>query len=230
MKEYFELIRNYNLGFLISAGAKEIKRKIWREMILNSYSQNYEDLIIEKFFDKKYRGKYLEIGAYHPTRLSNMYRFYKNGWRGAVVEPNPVVKNIFNKIRPKDRFINIGISNKNRDMDYYQFLIPALNTFSKKEAEKSIKNGHKLENIIKIQTKRIEGVVDRKIDYLSIDTEGFDEMILKSWPWGKYSPKVICIEGGNSRIKYFLKSKCYVLRGKTKSNSIFVKSIKKTEI
>lgn len=224
MKKYFELIRNYNLGFLISAATKEIKRKIWREMILNSYSQNYEDLIVEKFFDKKYRGKYLEIGAYHPTRLSNTYRFYKIGWRGTVVEPNPEVKNIFNKIRPKDKFINAGVSNINDSMNYYQFLIPALNTFSKEEAEKNIYNGHKLEKTVKIKTIKVDEIIDENIDFLSIDTEGFDELILKNWPWKKSHPKVICIEDGSKKIKYLLKRFGYLKKGKTKSNSFFLKN------
>jgi len=79
MKKFFELIRNYKFRFIFTAGVKEIVRKIWRETIFNSYSQNYEDLIVEKFFGRKYRSKYLEIGAYHPTRLSNTYRFYKKG-------------------------------------------------------------------------------------------------------------------------------------------------------
>lgn len=230
MKKYFELIKNYKLGFLIKAGLKEIKRRIWREMLVGSYSQNYEDLIVEKYFDRKYRGKYLEIGAYHPTRLSNTYHFYKIGWRGTVVEPNPEVKNIFNKIRPEDNFINAGISNINGSMNYYQFLIPALNTFSKGDAEKNINNGHKLEKIIKIKTIKVDEIIDENIDFLSIDTEGFDEMILKNWPWNKYSPKVICVEDGNTRIKSLLKNIGYIFQWKTKSNSIFAKGVKKTEI
>lgn len=228
MKKYFEIInllRYYGLKKIFAAGIFEIYRKVWLEFINNSYSQNGEDILIEKLFDKNYIGNYLEIGAYHPSRLSNTYRFYKKGWRGIVVEPNPTVKNIFNKTRPKDKFINVGISDKNGYMDYYLFLIPALNTFSKKEADKSIKNGHKLENIIKIQTIQIGEVIDDRIDFLSIDTEGFDEMILKSWPWKKYGPKVICVEDGRKRIKYLLKNNGYVLSQKTKSNSIFVKSI-----
>jgi len=221
MPKYFELLKNYNLGLLIRALFSELKRKVWQEFVKNSYAQNGEDLIIEKLFDKNFIGRYLEIGAYHPTRLSNTYRLYKSGWRGTVVEANPEVNKIFNKIRPKDLFLNIGISDKNSSMDYYQFLIPALNTFSKKNANESIKNGHKLENIIKIQTKKIDVVVDKKIDFLSIDTEGFDKMILKTWPWKKYKPRVICVENGTNGVVIFLKKQGYTLHRKTKYNSIF---------
>ena len=49
----------------------------------------------------------------------------------------------------------MGISDKNGFMNYYKFLIPALNTFSKTEANKSIKNGHKLIETQKIKTTKI---------------------------------------------------------------------------
>lgn len=92
---------------LVRAGILEIHRKIWRELICNSYSQSYEDLIIDKYFDYKKNGFYLEIGSYHPKRLSNTYRFYKKGWKGVTVEPNPEVKKIFKKFRPNDIFFTL---------------------------------------------------------------------------------------------------------------------------
>lgn len=225
MRNCFNLIRNYKLEFLIKAGIKEIKRKIWREKIKNSYSQNYEDLIIDKLLNKK-RGKYLEIRAYHPTRLSNTYRFYKKGWRGIVIEPNPEVKFLFEKYRPRDKYLGVGISNKNKKLNYYQFLIPALNTFSKINANQSIKKGHKLVGVKKINTKNIKEIAEKNIDFLSVDTEGFDELILKSWPWNKYYPKVICVEDEGININYLLKNKGYILKDKTKSNSIYFQKLK----
>lgn len=55
-------------------------------------------------------------------------------------------------------------------------------------------------------------------------------MILKSWPWERCYPKVICIEDGNKKIKSMLGNKGYILRQKTESNSIFMRGIEKTEI
>ena len=233
MKKYFEirdLLKNYGVKKIFLAAIFEIYRKICLEFIKNSYAQNGEDLIIEKLFDKNFSGKYLEIGAYHPTRLSNTYRLYKKGWRGSVVEANPEVKNIFTKIRPEDKFYNFGISSDNKILNYYQFLIPALNTFSKKEAVINVKNKHKLVNIIKVPTKTVNEVLEKDIDFLSLDTEGFDEMILKGWNWKKCYPKVICVEDGSRNINILLKSQGYFLYKKTKYNLIFLRSVEKGNI
>lgn len=194
MKKFYKLIKNYNLWTLTKAVFLELERKLWREMVRNSYAQNYEDIEIEKIFGKKYRGRYLEIGAYQPKRLSNTYRFYKNGWQGIVVEPNPEVEKRFLKIRERDKFINKGVGEKKGKLKYYQFLIPALNTFSKKAATENIKKGHKLEKIIEIEVWGIKEIVRGKIDFLSIDTEGMDYKILNKWPWKKIKPRVICLE------------------------------------
>jgi len=202
----FSIIKEVGLRKFISACIKEVYRKAYLGLFLGSYAQNKEDLILEKLLPNK--GRYLEIGAYHPTRLSNTYRFYKKGWTGVVVEPNPEVKKIFRKIRPKDTFLNIGVSDKNSFLKYYQYLIPALNTFS------SINNGHKIIKVSKIKTKKITDIVKENFDFLSIDTEGFDEMILRSWDW-KFKPRVICVEEEN------LKIKGYRLVAKTKDNSIY---------
>ncbi|MCX6726505.1 MAG: FkbM family methyltransferase [Candidatus Shapirobacteria bacterium] len=218
MKKYFELLKSYNPAILARAGLKEIHRKLWREIVRGSYAQNYEDLLINKLI-KKTKGIYLEIGGYHPTRLSNTYYFYKKGWRGTVVEPNPEIKVLFNKIRPEDKFINAGISDKNSEMDYYQFLIPAINTFSKVEAEKNIKRGHKLSKVTKTRLIKVELIVNENIDLLSLDTEGFDEKILNSWPWEKVKPTVICVE---TNVEELLKKQGYLVAVKTKANLIFL--------
>ncbi len=217
MKKYLKLIKNYSLKFLFLSFISEIKRKIWREKIYGSYSQNYEDLEIEKLL--KPQGRYLEIGAYHPTRLSNTYRLYKKGWTGIVVEPNPDVKKIFEKIRPEDKFLNIGISENGGSLKYYQYLIPALNTFNK------INNGHKMIGMTKIKTKKITDVVTENFDFLSIDTEGFDAVILKNWPWGKYKPKVICVETDKVKVDKILIKQGYRLKFVNQYNSIYVQNL-----
>jgi len=218
MKRFFELLKNYNFLFLIKKSFEEVVRIVWKNMIRGSYSQNYEDLIINKIINKT-KGVYLEIGGYHPTRLSNTYFFYKKGWRGTVVEPNPEVKKLFKKVRPEDKFINSGISDKYGIMNYYNFMIPAINTFSKIEASNSIKRGHKLEKVIKIKTIKINELVDGEIDLLSLDTEGFDKKILNSWPWHKIKPKIICVE---SNVIKMLEKKGYKVVTKNKVNTIFV--------
>ena len=54
-----------------------------------TYSQFGEDLYIESFFKSQKIGKYVDLGAFHPMRLSNTYLLYKKGWSGTNVDLNP---------------------------------------------------------------------------------------------------------------------------------------------
>lgn len=225
----FKLIKEYGWRKVVGAGLAEIFRKLWRETVRGSYAQNWEDLEIEKIIGKKEKGFYLEIGAYHPTRLSNTYRFYKMGWRGVVVEPNPGVISLFKEIRPRDVMINKGIGVKGGYISYYQYLIPALNTFSKKQVKINKDKGYRVNKTEKIEVIAVTDFLKkynkkRKIDVLSIDTEGWDEGILKKWEW-RYKPKIICVETDkNQRIGRLLETENYVLKFQNKGNAIYAVS------
>ena len=53
-----------------------------------SYSQYGEDLIILNFFERLgfNDGFYLDIGAYHPTFISNTHLLHTKGWSGVCVD------------------------------------------------------------------------------------------------------------------------------------------------
>lgn len=190
---------------------------------MNSYAQNWEDIEIEKMLSTKKRGFYVEIGAYHPSRLSNSYRFYKSGWQGVVAEPNPGIRAKFAKIRPRDRFVGVGIGAEGGEMTYYRYLIPALNTFSKKQVKINQKNGYqvwrrdKIE-IVEIGTFLKQYVGQRNIDLLSLDTEGWDEKILENWDW-RWRPKVICVEA--NKLSTLLVAKGYEVKFNNGVNLIY---------
>ena len=214
----FQIIKEVGIVNFIKAALSEIYRKIYLEKIVNSYSQNGEDIIVENLFDKEI-GFYLEIGAYHPTRLSNTYRFYKNGWSGVVVEPNPELKKLFEKVRPKDKFINAGVGKKVGELDYYQYLIPALNTFSEKQVKENSLKNYKVYKVRKVKVLGIKELlkkyVNKQIDFLSLDVEGWDKEILEIWDW-KFKPKVICVESQDILLKD------YQLVERTKDNLIYM--------
>lgn len=110
-----------------------------------SLAQNFEDLIFEKLkinagIDRK--GFYIDIGAHDPIRFSNTYILKKQGWRGINIDPLPSCINRFQKRRPDDINLNIGISDKTGEMEYYSFEEPAFNTTNPIRADHVIKNGY----------------------------------------------------------------------------------------
>tara|TARA_Y100000589_G_scaffold100084_1_gene94570 strand:+ start:2338 stop:3039 length:702 start_codon:yes stop_codon:yes gene_type:complete len=207
------------------------------------YSQNGEDLILNRLLENKEKGFFIDVGAHHPIRFSNTYLFYKKGWSGINIDAMPGSMTKFNKIRPKDINIECGVGLKNDQLTFYQFNETALNTFSKKEALSKNKDGYKIIKSNFLQVESLENLLDKymprntKIDFLNIDVEGKDEEVLISNNWEKYKPNYILVEilrekyiaNPNSSIKKFLKSIGYIPINKIFDTYIF-KNFTKNEM
>ena len=165
-----------------------------------SYAQEGEDLVVDRLIGGKSDGFYVEVGCHDPYRFSNTYIFYKKGWCGICIDPLPGTKNKFNSKRPRDIAIELGVGRSNGWLSYYMFREPALNTFNPIIAEdRVVREGCEVieKKLIAIKTLGeilTEIGVVTKIDFLSIDVEGFDLDVLKSNNWAKFRPNIIIAE------------------------------------
>ena len=162
-------------------------------------SQGGEDLIIEHFLSNEKNGFYVDIGANDPIRLNNTLLFHNKGWTGINIEPNPSKKWLFKLFRGKDINLNIGVGPEKTEMDFYVFDPSIFSTFDKNSAEEYKKMGHLVLNILKIPVFPLKDVlekyaVDKEIDIMSLDTEGYDMQVLSSNDWKKFRPHFIILE------------------------------------
>jgi len=208
---------------------------------LNNGSQFGEEKFILSFFDKKYKGKFLDIGCFHPTRHNNTYRMYKRGWCGINIDLNPLTIELFNFARAKDININAAISDNEENKTLY--FVDELNTQNTLESNhlSFLKNHHNLkeEEISKqkIKTRRLDKILDshnfNDIDFMNIDVEGHELKILNSIDFLKYKINFICIEMIdhndqakiiNKKLNAILERNDYVLAKKIDFNFIYRKN------
>lgn len=203
-----------------------------------SFSQDSEDILLMCHFDrKKKEGFYVDVGALDPVRFSNTYLFYRKGWRGIVVEPNPKAEKLFRKTRKRDIFIGEGVARQKGELTYHCFKEPALNTFDPKIAAQRELEGRLILKCIPRRISPLSEILDQnmpksiEIDFMSIDAEGMDDEIIRSNNWEKYRPLFLIAEidstindfNQNSTIQFLL-SKGY--KPLIKSNlSIILKRI-----
>lgn len=169
----------------------------------HSFSQSGEDVIADFVFRAigVERPTYLDIGAHHPTRLSNTSFFYAQGCRGVNVEPDPDLFAEFPKLRPGDVNLNVGIGEQQAAaLPFYVMSTRTLNTFSETEAKRYESTGaHHIESVIEVPVMSINAVIDQHFsgaspDFLTVDVEGLDFEIVKTLDLAKYRPAVICVE------------------------------------
>lgn len=167
-----------------------------------SYSQCGEDMIVRYIFDMLHvpAPSYLDIGAHHPSHLNNTLIFYQSGSHGVNIEPDPLLLADFHKVRPRDINLNIGIAEEKGELDFYVMSSRTLNTFSARDAQSAVNEGKtRIESVIKVPVVSVNEVLrdnfsDITLDFVSLDVEGLDLMILQSFDFSRWRPKVICVE------------------------------------
>jgi len=215
---------------------KNLKKNYLGRFAFASYSQEGEDMILRRMFERKSIGFYVDVGSHHPKRFSNTYFFYQRGWTGINIDAMPGSMKFFQKFRNKDINLEIPIASKEQVLTFFSFNEPALNSFSKELSRaRDGKNGYFIKDEIHLSTQLLSTVLDNflpngtEIDFLSIDVEGFDLDVLYSNNWEKYKPKAILIEIlstdlaeiEHNEIAIFLKAKGYSLYAKTVNTFIF---------
>ena len=169
---------------------------------LKNGSQFGEDKYIIELFDRNFKGKFLDVGCYHPIRHNNTYKMYKNGWSGMNIDLNPLTIELFNFMRPRDININSGVSDTEIEKKLY--FIDELNTQNTLDNNQlnflkdhhNIKDSEILEK--KIKTRNLNNILDDykfyNIDFMNLDIEGHELKVLETLDFNKINLKYLCIE------------------------------------
>ena len=187
----------------------------------SSYSQFGEDAVLQELFKDMRVGRYVDVGAHHPYRYSNTYLLFQNGWSGVNIDPNPDTILDFNKARPQDQNICVGVGTGSV-LTYHRFSDPAVNTFNEQEAEKwKQKDFMTYLGTTEVEVKPLRELVSGPIDLLTVDAEGMDLEVIESYDW-KELPQVVIVEGDTS--KTFLREKGYAEHAVRGASRIFVRT------
>lgn len=204
------------------------------------YGQTGEDILIRPYLKDK--AQYLDLGAYHPFRFSNTARLWAEGWNGVNVDANIDSINIFKKKRPKDISIHAAlITKKQRDeglseISFYKSVRDVKKHKCGISAHGSLLISEIEQIEVKVPTKTVDEILDQcdlvNTQYLNIDIEGMDELILRDLNFDRFQPKVITIEDHqesvaealNSGIATFLNINGYNLIARSSMTSVFILS------
>ena len=175
---------------------------IYSELLpMISYAQNLEDVMLNRVFEQKKVGFYIDVGAWHPIDHSVTKHFYDQGWAGINVEPSSVYWRLLRKSRPRDINLNVLVGESRGATDYFEIpksgastSIPSVwNTIAEegKLGKYAIKRTVECTTLADICNKY---AAHKEIDFLKIDVEGAELAVIKSADWKLYRPRVILVE------------------------------------
>jgi hypothetical protein len=172
------------------------------------FSQVGQDQIIVNLLGDN--GYFIDLAANHASELSNSLALERHGWNGICIEPNPVywyglshrkctvvgalVGRSVEKVKAKFRGVLGGIvgfdnpESRPGEVDpteEWRYTAPLIEVLSRFH-------------------------VPTTIDYLSLDVEGAEMLIMKDFPFDQYTMKVMTIERPGEDLRELLRSKEYV--------------------
>ena len=217
-----------------------LRRRFVGGRFRKSYAQCGEDLIARYLLQDVLGRKaitYLDIGAHDPWFLSNTALFYEMGFSGVCVEPDPTLYRNLRRHRRRDICLNAGVAGgEEKEASFYVLSAQTLSTFSKREADRAIAQGYRLDAILQVSLLSLNTLLQdyfpRCPEFVSIDVEGLDESILRSMDFDRFRPDVISVETlphaadhswtKNDNIRAFMDEQDYSPYGDTWINTIFV--------
>lgn len=173
----------------------------------NYFSQYKQDKFLnEVIFLNKKEGFFIDIGAHDGILFSNSLFFERvNGWSGICVEPNP---SVFNKLMSNRKSINlnvcIGSENKKVKFTQIEGYSEMLSGITEKYDGRHIERinndilikGGKI-NEIEVDMITLSDVIElrnKRIDFISIDTEGNEFDIVSSIDFDLLDVKSLVVE------------------------------------
>lgn len=189
----------------MSIGGKVVS--LFREFMGPAYHKSYaqcgEDLIADYLIRgvlKRTQISYLDIGTNDPVRMNNTYRFYRAGFSGVCVEPNPILCQQIRRHRPRDLCLNIGVSHDGSKLADFHVMEPhTLSSFSSDFIQDVLQNPmYKLietkPTALLSLTEIIDTYCGRCPTFLSMDVEGIDQYVLDAFDFERHRPEVVCVE------------------------------------
>ena len=168
------------------------------DMILpiKSYSQHGEDTFIYNYLSNinQLNGTYIDVGANHPSSISNTYYFYRNGFSGITIEPNRELARLLRFFRQKDKVFQIGIDKKPGLFELYINKAPVLSSLKKIDNKELWKS-------YSVPVLRLDDVSKfthfEKVFLLNIDTEGLNYNVIQGCDKTLEKTVLVCIEVDN---------------------------------
>lgn len=160
-------------------------------------------------FPPDYRGVCIDVGAFHPTWLSNSWIFEQKNWDVYCIEPNPHCIPLLKEQRKN--IIEFACGSKSKDdVDFYIYKTtwagPNINNTDKwygEAADTGLLDKKKYENlleVVKVNVRTLDFILGwnwlpiTNIDYISIDVEKNEMEVLRGLDLNRWTPKIIVIE------------------------------------
>jgi FkbM family methyltransferase len=162
------------------------------------YSQQDEELIIRHFFGDERGGFFVDVGSFHPKKMSTTYYLEAHlGWQGIAIDAMPGLEELYTRLRPGTRFFHYAVSDTSGE-HVTLHIAGGLSSLDPRHV-KRLPGGDRVETVpVEVETITLNRLLDangvERIDFLSMDIEGHEPKALAGFDIERFHPRLVCIE------------------------------------
>lgn len=193
------------------------------------FSQFRQDEIVSKLLHGKRGGFFIDLAANDPVRISNTYALETHfDWNGLCMEPNPIYWAGLSYRKCDVVAAIVG----GKTMEEVMFRFPRAkapkggilgDSFDNKRDQ--YREGHPRFTVSLLDIFR-KFQVPKVIDYISLDIEGAEDLVMTSFPFSKYRFNIMTVERPSDVLSTILNENGYILFTtiKTRTETLWVHS------
>ncbi len=186
---------------------------------------------VMSLFPDGFKGVCVDVGAYHPTWLSNSYDLEQSGWDVYCIEANPYCIPLLREQRRN--VLQYGAWKENCTKEFYVYragygpdqMAGHTGFYPEETAVPEITE------VIQVEARTLEWILSNEtevdsIDFLSVDVEGAEMDVLAGLDLQRRSPCVIAIENvddDDHKIQDYLTNFSYNHRARIVFNDIYTR-------
>lgn len=163
-----------------------------------SYAQFGEDIVLWRALGADGPGRYVDVGAFHPTADSVTRTFYERGWRGINIDPDAAAVDLFEVQRPDDINLAVAAGSHEGETTFYESSVPGWSTTDASAGAQLDAGGNLLARTV-VSVRRLSSILDEhgigEVDFLKIDAEGSEVEVLSGLDLSRHRPRVVVLEG-----------------------------------
>ena len=165
-----------------------------------SYAQHGEDVVLWRALGSVTQGRYVEVGANHPTDLSITRAFYDRGWSGVTIDPVQTFEALHREQRPRDTFVRAAVTDQDvTEIELNEFPGTGLSTLDAEVTARHDAAGREYRTTT-VPARRLDavlqdaGLAGSDIHFMTVDTEGAEPQVLASIDLTHWRPWVLVVE------------------------------------
>ena len=203
-----------------------------------SFSQHGEDALAWNLLGRAQTGFFIEAGAHDGVSLSNTHFLETIGWTGLLVEAHPELAAKCKTARPNSKVVHaaLGPDDGAATCEFQMVLgeggVDALSFSDATIAHKDriLREGGKIQSV-KVPCTSLNKMLTEqqapRVDFLSLDVEGAEMLVLSGLDFDKWKPRVLAIEdnsnGRDHTIEDYLVEKKYKRVLRLSCNDFYVR-------